>query len=101
VQLPQDSQIGVRIRVYGYASSDAIINVSVVARYVKIVNSLAQIATSKVATGGPSVSSSHREKVAVLFGPYVAYDGLAATAADTSYSYINVPPHTVRLYWTG
>jgi hypothetical protein len=78
VQLPQDSQIGVRIRVYGYASSDAVINVSVVARYVKIVNSLAQIATSKVATGGPSVSSSHREKVAVLFGPYVAYDGLAA-----------------------
>ena len=31
----------------------------------------------------------------------MAYDGLAATAADTSYSYIYVPPHSARLRWTG
>ncbi len=102
VQLPQNSQIGVRIRVDGYAPYDVIINVSIVARYIKTVNSLAQIATTKaVAARAPSVSSGDRDRIAVFFGPYVAYDGLAATAADTSYSYINVPPHTVRLYWTG
>jgi hypothetical protein len=102
VQLPQDSQIGVRIRVDGYAPYDAIINVSVVARYVKTVNSLAQIATTKaVAARAPSVSSGYRDRIAVLFGPYVAYDGLAATSADTSYSYIYVPPHSARLRWTG
>jgi len=102
VHLPLDSQIGVRARVYGYASSDAIINVSVVARYVKTVNSLAQIATTKaVAARAPSVSSGYRDRIAVLFGPYVAYDGLAATAAGTSFSYINVPSHTVRLRWYG
>jgi hypothetical protein len=102
VQLPRDSQIGVRIRVDGYAPYDAIINVSVVARYVKTVNSLAQIATTKaVAARAPSVSSGYRDRIAVLFGPYVAYDGLAATSADTSYSYIYVPPHSARLRWTG
>ncbi len=102
VQLPRDSQIGVRIRVDGYAPSDATINVSAVARYVKTVNSLAQIATTKaVAASAPSVSSGYRDRIAVLFGPYVAYDGLAATAAGTSFSYINVPSHTVRLRWTG
>jgi hypothetical protein len=101
VPLPRDSQIGVRIRVDGYAPSDAIINVSAVARYVKTVNSLAQTATTKATTGGPAVSSGYRDKIAVLFGPYVAYDGLAATAADTSYSYIYVPPHSARLRWTG
>ena len=101
VPLPRDSQIGVRIRVDGDASSYAIISVSVVARYVKIVNSLAQIATTKaVVASAPSVSSGYRDKIAVLFGPYVAYDGLAA-AADTSYSYIYVPPHSARLRWTG
>jgi len=97
VRLPRDAQIGVRVRVGGYASSDAIINVSAVARYVKTVNSLAQIATTKAVTDGPAVSSGYRDRIAVLFGPYVAYDGLAATAAGTSYSYINVPSHTVRL----
>jgi len=102
VQLPRDSQIGVRVRVDGYASSDAIINVSVVARYVKTVNSLAQIATTRATSDiVPGVSSSLREKVAVLFGPYVAYDGLAATSAGTSFSYINVPSQTVRLRWYG
>jgi len=102
VQLPRDSQIGVRIRVDGYAPYDAIINVSAVARYVKTVNSLAQIATTKaVAASAPSVSSGYRDKIAVLFGPYVAYDGLAATSAGTSFSYINVPSHTVRLRWYG
>jgi hypothetical protein len=102
VQLPRDSQIGVRIRVYGYASSDAIINVSVVARYVKTVNSLAQIATTKATSDVvPGVSSSNRDKIAVLFGPYVAYDGLAATSAGTSFSYINVPSQTARLRWYG
>jgi hypothetical protein len=102
VQLPRDSQIGVRIRVYGYASSDAIINVSVVARYVKTVNSLAQIATTKATSDiVPGVSSSLRQKVAVLFGPYVAYDGSAATSTGTSFSYINVPSQTVRLRWYG
>ena len=101
VQLPRDSQIGVRIRVYGYASSDAIINVSAVARYVKTVNSLAQIATTKAVAGGPAVSSGYRDRIAVLFGPYVAYDGLAATSAGTSFSYINVPSQTVRLRWYG
>jgi hypothetical protein len=102
VQLPRDSQIGVRVRVYGYASSDAIINVSVVARYVKTVNSLAQIATTKaVAARAPSVSSGYRDRIAVLFGPYVAYDGLAATSAGTSFSYIYVPPHSARLRWYG
>ncbi len=102
VQLPQNSQIGVRVRVEGYASSDAIIEVNIAARYKKTVNNLAQIATSKATTRSSFiVTASNREKVAVFFGPYVAYDGLAATAADTSYSYINVPPHSARLRWTG
>ncbi len=102
VQLPQDAQIGVRIRVEGYASSDAAIEVNIAVRYKKTVNNLAQIATSKATTRGPFiVTASHRDKIAVLFGPYVAYDGLAAAAAGTSYSYIYVLPHTVRLYWTG
>jgi hypothetical protein len=102
VQLPQDSQIGVRIRVDGYAPYDATIDVYVAARYVKTVNNLAQTATSKATTiSSFSVSSSHREKIALLFGPYVAYDGLAATSAGTSYSYIYVPPHSARLRWTG
>ncbi len=102
VPLPQDSQIGVRIRVYGYAPYDATIEVNIAARYKKTVNSLAQIATSKATTRGPFiVTASNRDKIAVLFGPYVAYDGLAATAADTSYSYIYMPPHSARLRWTG
>jgi len=100
VPLPRDSQIGVRIRVDGYAPHTTTIDVHVAARYVKTVNNLAQIATTKATTGvAPSVSSSHRDKIAVLFGPYVAYDGLAA-AADTSYSYIYIPPHSARLRWT-
>ncbi len=102
VQLPQDSQIGVRIRVDGYAPSDATIDVYIAARYKKTVNNLAQTATSKATTRSSFiVTASNRDKIAVFFGPYVAYDGLAATAAGTSYSYIYVPPHTVRLYWTG
>jgi hypothetical protein len=107
VQLPRDSQIGVRVRVDGYAPYDAIINVSVVARYVKTVNNLAQIATTKATTPSPtdvSFSSQlygQRDRIAVLFGPFVAYDGLAATAAGTSFSYIYVPPHTMMLQWTG
>jgi len=102
VQLPQNSQIGVRIRASGHAPYTTTIDVYVAARYVKTVNNLAQIATTKATAGvAPSVSSSHRDKIAVLFGPYVAYDGLAATAADTSYSYIYVPPHSARLRWTG
>jgi hypothetical protein len=102
VQLPQNSQIGVRIRVSGYAPYTTTIDVYVAARYVKTVNNLAQIATTKAMTDiGPRVSSSNRDRIAVLFGPYVAYDGLAATAADTSYSYIYVPPHSARLRWTG
>ncbi len=102
VPLPQNSQIGVRIRVEGYASSDATIDVYVAARYKKTVNNLAQTATSKATTRNSFiVTASHRDKIAVLFGPYVAYDGLAATSEGTSYSYINVPPHTVRLRWTG
>ncbi|MFZ8811549.1 MAG: hypothetical protein ACO2PN_26040 [Pyrobaculum sp.] len=102
VPLPRDSQIGVRIRVDGYAPHTTTIDVYIAARYVKTVNNPAQIATSKATTiSSFSVSSSHRDKIAVFFGPYVAYDGLAATAADTSYSYIYVPPHSARLRWTG
>jgi len=102
VPLPRDSQIGVRIRVDGYAPHTTTIDVYIAARYVKTVNNLAQTATSKATTiSSFSVSSSHRDKIAVLFGPYVAYDGLAAAAADTSYSYIYVPPHSARLRWTG
>ena len=102
VQLPQDSQIGVRIRVDGYASSDATIEVNIAARYKKTVNNLAQIATTKATAGvAPRVSSGYRNRIAVLFGPYVTYDGLAATSAGTSFSYINVPPHSVSLRWTG
>jgi hypothetical protein len=102
VQLPQDSQIGVRIRVDGYAPYDATIEVNIAARYKKTVNNLAQIATSKATTRGSFiVTASNRDKIAVFFGPYVAYDGLAATAAGTSYSYIYVPPHSARLRWTG
>jgi hypothetical protein len=102
VQLPRDSQIGVRVRVDGYAPYTTTIDVYIAARYVKTVNNLAQIATTKAMTDiGPRVSSSNRDRIAVLFGPYVAYDGLAATAADTSYSYIYVPPHSARLRWTG
>jgi hypothetical protein len=102
VQLPQDSQIGVRIRVDGYAPYDATIEVNIAARYKKTVNNLAQIATSKATTRGSFiVTARNRDKIAVFFGPYVAYDGLAATAAGTSYSYIYVPPHSARLRWTG
>ncbi len=102
VQLPQDSQIGVRIRVDGDAPYDATIDVYVAARYKKTVDNLAQIATSKATTRSSFiVTASNRDKIAILFGPYVAYDGLAATSEGTSYSYINVPSHTVRLRWTG
>jgi hypothetical protein len=102
VRLPQDSQIGVRIRVDGYAPYDATIEVNIAARYKKTVNNLAQTATSKATMRSSFiVTAGNREKVAVLFGPYVAYDGLAATAAGTSYSYIYVPPHSARLRWTG
>jgi hypothetical protein len=102
VPLPQNSQIGVRIRVDGYAPYDATIDVNIAARYMKTVNNLAQTATSKATTRGSFiVTANNRDKIAVLFGPYVAYDGLAATAAGTSYSYIYVPPHTARLRWTG
>jgi hypothetical protein len=102
VQLPQNSQIGVRVRVDGYAPYTTTIDVYIAARYVKTVNNLAQIATTKATAGvAPSVSSSHRDKIAVLFGPYVAYDGLAATSEGTSYSYIYMPPHSARLRWTG
>jgi hypothetical protein len=102
MQPPQNSQIGVRIRASGYALYTTTIDVYIAARYKKTVNNLAQTATSKATTRGLFiVTASNREKVAVLFGPYVAYDGLAATAADTSYSYINMPPHTARLRWTG
>jgi hypothetical protein len=102
VQLPQDSQIGVRIRVDGYAPYDATIEVNIAARYKKTVNNLAQIATSKATTRGSFiVTARNRDKIAVFFGPYVAYDGFAATAAGTSYSYIYVPPHSARLRWTG
>jgi hypothetical protein len=106
VPLPQNSQIGVRIRVDGYAPHTTTIDVYVAAKYVKTVNNLAQIATTKATTPSPtdvSFSSQlygHCDKIAVLFGPYVAYDGLAA-AADTSYSYIYMPPHSARLRWTG
>jgi hypothetical protein len=68
---------------------------------------LAQIATTKATTPSPtdvSFSSQlygQRDRIAVLFGPYVAYDGLAATAAGTTYNYIYVPPHTITLQWTG
>jgi hypothetical protein len=102
VQPPQNSQIGVRVRVSGYAPYDATIDVHIAARYMKTVNNLAQTATTKATTRSSFIiSSSNREKVAVLFGPYVAYDGLAATAAGTSFSYIYVPPHSARLRWTG
>jgi hypothetical protein len=102
VPLPQDSQIGVRIRIEGYASSDATIDVNIAVRYKKTVNNLAQIATSKATTRSSFiVTASNRDKIAVLFGPYVAYDGLAATAAGITYSYIYVPPHSARLRWTG
>jgi hypothetical protein len=102
VQLPQNSQIGVRVRVDGYAPYDATIDVYVAARYMKTVNSLAQIATTKATTDiAPRVGSGYRDRIAVLFGPYVAYDGLAATSTGTSFSYIYVPPHSVSLRWTG
>jgi hypothetical protein len=102
VPLPQDSQIGVRIRVEGYAPYDAIIEVNIAARYKKTVNNLAQTATTKATTRSSFiVTASNRDKIAVFFGPYVAYDGLAATAADTSHSYIYVPLHSARLRWTG
>jgi hypothetical protein len=102
VQLPQDSQIGVRIRVDGYAPYDATIEVNIAARYMKTVDNLAQIATSKATTRSSfMVTASNRDKIAVFFGPYVAYDGLAATSEGTSYSYIYVPPHSARLRWTG
>ena len=102
VQLPQDSQIGVRVRVSGDASSDAVINVSVVARYKKTVDDLAQIATSKATTRSSFiVTARNRERVALLFGPYVAYDGLAATAAGTAYNYVKVLEHRLWLSWSG
>ena len=100
--LPADAQIGVRARVSGRAEA-ASINVYVAARYKKTVNNLAQVATSKaVSAVPPSINSDFgREKAAVLFGPYVAYDGMAATSAGMTYSYIYVPPSTVKLQWSG
>jgi hypothetical protein len=102
VQPPQNSQIGVRIRASGYAPYTTIIDVYIAARYMKTVNNLAQTATSKATTRSSFiVTVSNRDKIAVFFGPYVAYDGLAAASEGTSYSYIYMPPHSARLRWTG
>jgi hypothetical protein len=102
VQPPQNSQIGVRIRASGYAPYTTTIDVYIAARYKKTVNNLAQTATSKATTRSSFiVTVSNRDKIAVFFGPYVAYDGLAAASEGTSYSYIYVPPHSARLRWTG
>ncbi len=102
VVLPQHSQIGVRVRASGYAPYTTTIDVYIAARYKKTVNNLAQMATTKATTSSPpSVSSGYRDRIAVLFGPYVAYDGLATTSTGTSFSYIYVPSQSVRLYWTG
>ncbi|MEM1837537.1 MAG: hypothetical protein QW259_07130 [Pyrobaculum sp.] len=99
--LPQDNNIGVRIRVSG-RSEVASIYAYVVARYRKVVESPAQVATSKaMSTVSPSVSASNRDKVGVLFGPYVAFDGLASDSTGWSYSNIYIPPSTVRLTWYG
>ncbi|HII47986.1 hypothetical protein [Pyrobaculum aerophilum] len=97
ISLPQDSQIGVRLKASGRAEV-ASISAYVVARYKKTVNSLAQIATSKViSASAPRISVSGRYKVGVLYGPYVAYDGLAGNSAGSSYSNVYVPPSTVTL----
>jgi hypothetical protein len=102
VQLPRDSQIGVRVRVDGYAPYTTTIDVYIAARYMKTVNNLAQIATSKSTTRSSFiVTARNRDRIALLFGPYVAYDGLAATSAGTSFSYINVPEHRLWLSWYG
>ncbi|AET33856.1 hypothetical protein P186_2470 [Pyrobaculum ferrireducens] len=97
--LPQDNKIGLRIKVSGRAEL-ASISVYTATRYKKTVNSLAQIAISKaISAPTPSITASGRYKVGVLYGPYVAYDGLATTPTGSSYSSIYVPPSTVSLTW--
>lgn len=99
VNLPQDRQIGLRVRASGRAEL-AEIKVNIVARYKKVVNSPTQVATSKAMNRDTVVSfSAGKPKIAVLFGPYVAYDGLAATQSGLSYSYVRVPSHTVSIKW--
>ncbi len=96
-----DAQIGVRVRVSGRAET-ASIRAYIAARYKKAVQDLAQTATSKaVSEQTLLISVSGRVKVAVFFGPYVAYDGAAATSAGVIYGYVYVPPSTTRLTWYG
>jgi len=85
-----DVQLGLRIKVSGRAET-ASIKVSVAIRYLKTVNSPAQVATSKAQSTYPipdiGIGAGNN---AVLFGPYIAYDGLIKGT-------ITVPPSTVRL----
>ncbi|MEM1568831.1 MAG: hypothetical protein QXI84_10150 [Thermofilaceae archaeon] len=97
-----NAPLGVRIRVSGYATTQTTISVMPVARYSKTVNSLAQIATSKAYTtnvGSFSVGlPAGATKSAILFGPYIAYDGGATPRPDVSFiGWIDVPAITVTL----
>jgi len=89
-----DDQLGLRIKVSGRAEA-ASIRVSVAIRYLKTVNSPAQVATSKAQSTSaiPDIGISAGNN-AVLFGPYIAYDGVIGGT-------VTVPPSTVRLTWYG
>ena len=87
-------QLGLRIKVSGRAEA-ANIMVSAAIHYSKTVNSLAQAATSKAQSTSaiPDIGIGAGNN-AVLFGPYIAYDGLIEGT-------VTVPPSTVRLTWYG
>jgi len=87
-----DVQLGLRIRVSGRAEA-ASIKVSAAIRYSKTVNSPAQVATSMAQSPFPNIGI-RAGKNAVLFGPFIAYDGLIGGR-------VTVPSSTVRLTWYG
>ncbi|MCX8136967.1 hypothetical protein [Pyrobaculum aerophilum] len=100
--LPQNSQIGLRIKASGIAEL-ASINVYVAVKYQKTVNNLAQVATSKATTHPLTTINFDQSngKVAILFGPYVAYDGIVSANGGTTYSTVRIPAHTVKVTWYG
>jgi len=89
-----DVQLGLRIKVSGRAEV-ASIKASVAVRYSKTVNNPAQVATSKAQSTSaiPDIGISAGNN-AVLFGPYIAYDGVIGGT-------VAVPSSTVRLTWYG
>ncbi|MEM1637534.1 MAG: hypothetical protein QW247_07445 [Pyrobaculum sp.] len=80
--------LGFRVRVYGYATLGTEISISPVVRYLKTLYDNSQIATSTSTFRGKSASSTSRDydytwsasitgktDWALLFGPFIAFDG--------------------------